>query len=164
MPTIAQQRQTTEEQFRFHAQVNTVPVLEDDEIKILIDNSQRASLWTAATAYNYGDVIIPTVRNGHTYECIQAGTSGSTEPEWVKTDFRTQSDGSSDPVLRWQENGPDYANVFDMRTALHSAWLLKAEKVAHLTDKQQSESSYTQSQLFDHCMKMAEKYAPLLVG
>jgi len=40
-------------------------------------------VWTASTAYNLGDIIEPTTANGYRYECVTAGTSGTTEPTWT---------------------------------------------------------------------------------
>src|SRR5262245_11856816 len=123
MLTIEQQRDYAISQVILYGQIAQVPIIDDtEELPTIIDATQRATFWTASTTYEFGNVILPTVRNGHTYKCIVAGTSGTTEPIWPKTDFRIVNDGTSDPVLRWQEAGQDYANVFDIRAAIHAVW------------------------------------------
>jgi len=48
--------------------------------------------WAASTAYNVGDVVRPTSRNGFVYVCTAAGTSGSSEPSWPTTAGQTVTD------------------------------------------------------------------------
>ena len=164
MPTIAEQRATALAQFRLAVQPNVQPQLGNEDLDALLDATARASIWTLSTAYSFGDVILPTVRNGHSYKCIVAGTAGATEPTWPKTDLRTITDGSSDPVLTWQENGPDFSNVYDVRMALHEACMLRAKLTAPLHSTKQSQSGYELQQIHEHWLKLAEKYAPLLIG
>lgn len=38
--------------------------------------------WAAATAYAIGNIVNPTVANGHSYIAVTAGTSGGSEPTW----------------------------------------------------------------------------------
>lgn len=51
------------------------------------------SVWTTLTGYLVGDFIIPTVINGHVYECTVAGTSAAGEPVFP-TDGSTVVDGT----------------------------------------------------------------------
>jgi prepilin-type N-terminal cleavage/methylation domain-containing protein len=55
--------------------------------------SSKAGMWKTATDYAVGDIVIPTIPNGHFYRCKTAGTSGATEPIWPKTGGSTISDG-----------------------------------------------------------------------
>mgnify|MGYP005837850761 CR=1 FL=1 len=43
--------------------------------------------WAASTAYNVGDIRRPSTVpvDGLFFKCTTAGTSGSTEPVWVKS-------------------------------------------------------------------------------
>ncbi|RXZ78216.1 hypothetical protein EBB07_29620 [Paenibacillaceae bacterium] len=60
--------------------------------------SLTAETWAVSTPYTIGKVIKPITPNGWIYECVQAGTSGSTAPVW-KTDIQeTVSDGA----VLWQ--------------------------------------------------------------
>jgi hypothetical protein len=39
-----------------------------------------APKWKHEESYNIGDLVIPTIDNGHVYECVVNGTSGGQEP------------------------------------------------------------------------------------
>lgn len=58
--------------------------------------------WIASTPYAVGDIIIPATPNGHTYKCVQAGTSGSSTPTFPTGSGATVADGAG---IIWQENG-----------------------------------------------------------
>lgn len=64
--------------------------------------------WTASTAVLVGEVATPTTPggNGHTYRCIVAGSTGSTEPAWPLTEAVQFGDGSA----TWQEYTAVLAN------------------------------------------------------
>ncbi len=58
--------------------------------------------WKASTAYKLGEVITPntgTTGNGHTYVCITAGTSGSSQPAFPLPDTGMITDGT----VAWKE-------------------------------------------------------------
>jgi hypothetical protein len=57
------------------------------------------SAWTAATAHAVGDLVKPTVSNGHYYWARNAGTSGSGQPTWPVGSLATVLDGG----IPWQE-------------------------------------------------------------
>lgn len=50
--------------------------------------------WQASTSYNVGDRVKPTTFNGFTYVCVEAGTSGSSEPTWGTTLWGLTTDGT----------------------------------------------------------------------
>lgn len=51
--------------------------------------------WAASTVYAIGSAARPAVtRNGFTYQCTTAGTSGASEPVWPTTAGQTVTDGS----------------------------------------------------------------------
>ena len=52
--------------------------------------------WAAGTAYDLDDTARPAVdRNGFTYRCTTAGTSGASEPVWPTTAGETVNDGTA---------------------------------------------------------------------
>ncbi len=146
---------------RLYVQDTVEPTLSSTELDTLIDGNKRASTWIASTAYNYGDVIRPTIRNGHYFRCVQAGTSGATEPDWPKSLSTTITEGASNPILTWQEAGPDRANIYDVRTAIHQGWVVKASKASVLYKTDQSGSSFEHQQIYMHCVEQAEKYSSI---
>lgn len=50
--------------------------------------------WQSGHAYTAGDVVNPTVANGHSYRCLVTGTSGGSEPTWVGR-YQTITDGAT---------------------------------------------------------------------
>lgn len=148
-----------------YAQTTIQPTLSTPEVEGIVDSCVKATIWTVNTPYAFGAVILPTVRNGRRYICIQSGTSdATTEPEWSSQLYSTIQDGNSDPVLTWREDGPDFANVFDVRGAIHTAWTLKAAKASLSVDVQQQVGGLKASQIYDHCLDMAAKYAPVEIA
>lgn len=61
-------------------------------------NYSTFTAWTASTAYNVGDIVIPTTANSATstfyFKCTVAGTSDVGEPAWSRIDGATFIDGS----------------------------------------------------------------------
>jgi hypothetical protein len=45
-----------------------------------VRSGTAAPKWSVLTNYNVGDVIVPTIDNGHFYTCVQSGRSGTVEP------------------------------------------------------------------------------------
>src|SRR5437870_13103363 len=106
---------------------------ETDEVETILDRNKRASTWAVNTAYKVGDVIMPPIRNGHRYRCVRPGTSQATDPGyyfWSLTSGITMQDGVSNPILTWQEDGPEFANIYDVRQATYECWSLRASKAA----------------------------------
>lgn len=165
MPTVDEQRTTALAKLRLWVQATVEPTLGEEELGSLLDAHRRATIWAMATAYTYGQVVIPTVRNGHRYRCIQAGTSGATQPTWPTAQAATIADGTSSPALRWQEDGVDFENVYDVRHAIHDGWMLKASKASEDYDiRQGGLNDHSRSQIYQHCLEMAAKFAPVGVA
>lgn len=67
-----------------------------------------ATTWASATAYKVGDLVRPTVDNGHLYRCIVAGTSDGVQPTWPTVNGQTVVDNTA----TWAEFGTNVV-VFD---------------------------------------------------
>lgn len=146
-----------------YVQWTVEPQLSADDLSAILDNVQTASVWTINTAYVFGAVVEPVTRNGRRYRCIEPGTSAvllADEPTWPTTHGGTVTDGASDPKLQWQECGPDKESVFDLRAAIHEAWMTKAAKATELFTAGEEEMQ----QVFEQCEKMAEKFLPVVVA
>ncbi len=162
--TIEQQYNEAMEQLKLFAQPDVEPILSPDELKAILTAQKRADLWTASTPYVVGDTILPTVGNGHRYVCTQAGTSGTTEPTWSRALGAIAADGTSDPQLRWKEDGPAFKNVYNVRAAIHKAWIVKAGKASISVDIKQQVGGMMASQVYDHCIKMSQAFAPMEIS
>lgn len=149
-------------------QPDTVPVLTQGEIELELDRCKLASTWAVDTVYNIGQLIVPPTRNGHFYEVVQPGTSGSTIPLYTFFSPATGArftDGNSNPRLTWVEAGDDHfnggifgaeSNVYDIRGAARLCWMLKARKAAQFIDE--GDASF--EQIYKHCMEQANMIVP----
>lgn len=70
-------------------------------------DSSSATAWQASTAYSLGDIVRATTDNGHLFVCVQAGTSGGSEPTWV-TD---KLEDTTDNTVVWSEFGAAYISI-----------------------------------------------------
>jgi hypothetical protein len=59
-----------------------------------------STVWATGVAKSVGDLIVPTVANGHVYYCAVAGNTGGSEPAWPKNGV-TVSDGE----VTWVDAG-----------------------------------------------------------
>lgn len=162
MPIQTNDFAATEELKRL-SQFDTEPLIDEADLETILNASQICSVWAVATAYGYGDVVVPTTanQNGHRYRCVRAGTSLSTEPAWSEFQEARVSDG---PTLIWEECGVQPKSLWDMRRAAHSAWVQKASKAAPDFDFSGAGESYKRSQVVEHCLEMASRYAPAKIA
>jgi hypothetical protein len=68
--------------------------------------------WRSSTPYSPGDLVQPTVPNGHLYWTSGSGTSGSSEPTWPTGHQATVGDND----LTWQET--EEAGCYSTRSGL----------------------------------------------
>lgn len=120
------------------------------DLDAILVNNKRGVRWSTVT-YVYGDVVYPTVRNGHRYMVITAGTA-VTEPTWP-----TDPESSITSGAEFQEIGPDSGSVYDIRGAIREAWELKMERAAELNEGDEKT-------IFDHCQEMANSFATPMIA
>jgi hypothetical protein len=160
---------------------DTYPTLDEGEVDALVDATVGYTTWTPATPYTYGKIVQPTVRNGHQYRCIVAGTSLDTEPVWPLytapddrlgltrpswhgfTGLYPGSQVSDGETLVWIECGPDQDGGYDARTATWRAWLQKGAKASADYDGTVGKNTYNRSQVHQHCLAMARIYRPVRI-
>lgn len=141
------------------AQTEEFPVVPDEEVATIVRMNVRASVWSPAAAYAIGSRVQPTTPNGHFYEAIAAGTSGSEEPDWNTREGSLTRDGDT---LVWQECATDLdGNRYDLRSAIHEIWLFKAGIAANQFDVSIDNQKWNRSQIYDHCKEMARSFAPI---
>jgi hypothetical protein len=135
------------------------PELSTAELEGVIRDSQVGSTWLPDTYYPQGATVIPTVPNGHLYQCTVAGTSGASEPAFNQFAGTTTTDGT----VTWLEVGLA-GGYFDLDQATSDAWLLKAGKSAPLVQNSSAGQSLASQQLFTHCNQMARYWEPTKVS
>ena len=155
MPTLAAQRTAAMAKLKLYSGHDTAPVITTD-LGAILDDHLRATYWIAATAYAVGAVVQPVTVNGHRYICTIAGTSGTTEPTWPTIEYGIIADGTA----TWQEYGPEFKNPYDIRAAIHAAWMLKASRASVLF----TDDAGQREQVYKHCLEMAKQYAPIQIG
>jgi hypothetical protein len=156
MPTVEDHKEIALAHLRVLVQPDVTPTLDDVELTAILDGVQRASFWILSTAFVFGAVVMPATKNGHRYKCTTPGTTAATEPTWPTRDGAVVTDGT----VTWEEAGPDYENVFDIRAAAHEAWLVKEAKAVELFDF----GNQKLSQIADRCREKAESFSPILIG
>ena len=160
--TDEEDRNDVRDRLSRYCPIETTPDITDllDEI---IDNAQRAQRWAASTAFEAGDVMQPTVRNGHRYRCIVGGTSDAAEPVWGTTP-RNGSRLTEAGGVEWEECGPDAKSVYDLRAAIYGAWMAKASLAHDYVNHQVGQDRADEAQIYQHCVEMASKYVPVRIG
>lgn len=158
--TLAEMKAAVMEEAELFAEPDCKPVI-SAELHGIVDRHQRASIHTVSTVYHYGDVVQLLVRNGHRYMCVVPGTSAATAPTFGTRSGSGVNDGTE---LVWQEIGPDYENVYDLRAILHDAWMLKAAKSSHLVTTSAGNSRIEASNLQAQCRERAKDFAPVMMG
>jgi hypothetical protein len=156
MPTVEDQKDEAMLELRRLAQPDSTPQLDVDELGAILDDCQRASFWTLSTAFVHGAVVLPATKNGHRYKCFEGGTTAATEPNWPTRDGATVTDGT----VKWEEAGPDYDNVFDVRAAVQQAWTVKLAKASVLFDT----PGQRVSQIAERCKEMADSFDPIKIA
>ncbi|HEU4752059.1 MAG TPA: hypothetical protein VFU47_03045 [Armatimonadota bacterium] len=141
------------------------PTLSAPELKLLLNEAARAASWQASTAYAVGDRIVTPARNGRLYVCREPGTSAATEPDWGTSGEqfvgRRVTDGDD---LVWEDAGPAFAELWDLRQAAQQGWLLKAAKAAGHYQFTAAGQTFHREQVHEHCLAMAGRFAPVFVG
>ena len=159
MPLLVDE-QRARERLIYLTQAASEPQLEDDEIDDLLADASTVSVWSAATNFEHGDRVIPTTanRNGHIYRVARfdgsGRSTGSTEPSWPDYYCARVTDGD----ITWEEAGRAPSSLWDLSTAAHRGWLLKAGKAAQQFDYGDMDHKQSASQLHKHCLEMAEKF------
>jgi hypothetical protein len=139
------------------AQINVAPVLEEAELETILDRNQRASTWTTVTAYFPGDVVIPTLPNGRRYICRIGGTSGTSDPFSGQTWQSSRSTVITDDGVTWQEDGPAYPNIYDLRQSAYECWDLRVRRAAQFVKTGEIEMQ----QVHDHSVAMRDNFTPM---
>lgn len=163
----------------------TDPVLSLQEITDILTRQSTTTTWAANTAYSYGAFVIPTIPQGRLYRCTLAGTSDpTTEPIWLMAPAWYPPPsffagwvwgvsvspflnspwiyGLKDGTLAWCDWGPFAGELYDVRAACYSAWMLKADKATDRVDVTISGAvGAKEATTYDRCVDRARRFAPL---
>ena len=154
--TLAEAREAVKAQ----AAPTVTPALTDGDIEAILTRTANVTVWAADTAYEWGERVIPTSRNGRYYLNKTAGTTGATEPTWATGLYTYTTDGTAS----WQTMTPDWEQIYNIRRAVYEAWVLKAQKASEYYAFSEDGQSFQAQQVYEHCMKMASRFMPVTVG
>lgn len=147
---------------------DVAPVTTIGELELAVDRSKIASTWTTNTLYKVGAIVKPAEENGHSYECIQRGTSQSTAHNYLDWPVRygaQYAEGNSNPVLIWEEAGTDQfnagfaeaeTNIYDINLASLRCCRNKMRLSAQLI--QDGDTHF--EQIYEHWKNESKKYRP----
>lgn len=85
-------------------------------VSVSVVAAASLAAWAGTTAYRVGQVRRPISSNGFIYRCIEAGTSGGSEPAWPTTVGETISDGTvtwacvGSHLLKLDATNPSWSN------------------------------------------------------
>jgi hypothetical protein len=163
MPTEADLRTTALNELKRLAQHEVCPTLDSaTDLEPILDGVNRYHIWEPSHAYVFGNKVVPTYdnQNGHAYICTRAGTSDSTEPDFPLSENATITDGT----VIWKEFDLDYGyELWDLRHAAYQAWRMKSQKASGDMDFSSQGTKFSQAQVYDHCIKMMETFAPVII-
>jgi hypothetical protein len=164
------------------------PSLTDAEITDILTDGLDISVWLPSTAYAWGDIIVPTIPLGRRFICVLAGTSDTTEPQWLIAPAYT---GPVNPLggawwgfgivpfiidvtgtpwffglpsgtAAFRDYGPFEGELYDVKAATYACWMLKAQKASSRVDSSiPGGPSARESQTYAQCLAQARRYAPV---
>lgn len=73
-------------------------------IPVISTFTQPFPAWATGVTYLSGDMIVPTVANGHYYKCVQGGISAAAQPAFPTGTGQQVAENSPSAVI-WQEAG-----------------------------------------------------------
>lgn len=111
------------------------PTLTSGTLQDILSECALVTVWTATTAYEYGDRVVPTTanRSGRVYRARISFTSGATEPTWPCVAPGVHVDDNSTSGA-WIDDGVAPVALWDIKRAERLIWERKAEYIAHQID------------------------------
>lgn len=130
-----------------------------DEAGNPVTNVVTAPTWAASTSYSYGDVVTPAPAVGRYWQCVNAATSGGTQPDWPNQVGRPPFVTTViDDDLVWLDVGTTWSPTYDLNAAAAEGWRLKAGRVAGRFDFTTDGQTFQRGQLLAHCRDMERTY------
>ena len=152
-------------------QATLFPELDSNQLANLIDQHKKFRTWEPDTTYAVGDMIVPSTPNGRVYQCIIAGTSTTTEPDFPtigyavgQSFFQYQQQNYNEGFgLTFQDNGFITQEVYDVRATAKQAWLLKASIAANLANTDDGKMKIELHIIQENCIQMAGKFRSFFI-
>jgi len=142
------------------------PTLTAAEVQRLLDMHRMVDVygvladayasWAASSPYIVGQLVVPTVRNGHFYNVtVSDGASGPTEPVWPLT-----SGGAVvlDGVTYTEAGSAPWSGRWALNMAAAEGWRWKAGKCAGRFSFSSEVNSFQRRQIHEMCLQMAAQY------
>ena len=161
MAAIITSSATATTMLKAYLQHDVAPVLSDAEVTALLERWAIATIWVTETTYVYGQYIVPSdgepaylYRVGENSDGTWGGTTGTSEPDWT-------AGSATDGTVTWEYVSVAPPCIWDLRSAAREGWLMKAAKSAACVDINDGSMRAAQSAIYDHCMRMADRYLPI---
>jgi hypothetical protein len=151
-------------ELRSLVQPDSSPCLTPDELEDVLDRFCRATIWESGKAFDVGEVVLPTVRNGHRYRVVKAGTTAASEPSWPVNNpwylGQTITRQVNDGTVTFEDDGADYNNVYDVRGAAYACWNIKTAKAVTLFNT----PGIGIEAIYQHCKEMRSQFESVLIA
>lgn len=141
---------------------DAVPMLEDPEIQLMLDDAALATVYASSTIYNYNDQVLVPV-NGRYYRCVAGGTTSDTVPVWPTNHQSRIGYLIVDGTVTWNDAGEAWPELWDIRAAARNCWILKASKAAELVSSSDGPVKMEYEQIRQNCMAQAKAFQPRLM-
>lgn len=140
------------------------PALTAGEVSDILDRHVIATTWTADTAYQVGDLVVPATLNGGMWRCEEGGTSDDT----VVPDFDVPDEGYTqtvdDGTVAWEYDGPAPPCLWDLRASAYEGWMAKVGKAAGTGSISAGRLRIDGGGVREACLAQARLYAPVGVA
>lgn len=145
------------------------PALTEAELTAIVEASLRYTTRASSTAYTVESAPVRLSAsnfNGRIYQCIEAGTTDTSEttPSWPLVRFAAGGQFVQDGTVLWQDVGPCPEKNYDLKGAIKSAWLLKASKAAKDFNAQDRDLNLQTQQVYQHCLEQAARHEALWIA
>lgn len=153
-------------------QADTDPVLTVEEVNVMLSVAARpdpagntpqnvaaAPTWAASTGYVYGDVVTADPAAGRYWMCVNASTSGTTQPSWPDQDgLQPHRATVYDDNLVWLDVGTTWTPTYDLNAGAAHGWGIKAGKAAPRFNFTTDGQTFNRREIYANCLSEERRY------
>lgn len=132
-------------------QPDSEPELDLGDLEKVLDRTLRVKTWSANKALKHGQLVFPSVRNGHVYRVTAEGVTGTAEPIWPTVDSNTVTDGT----VKFEEYGAVPRTTYNVVEAAKQCWQMKMAKASEFFSGGRRGN---ENQIYDHCKSMRDSF------